>query len=68
MEDSFKLGATSFGFHSYEANELRRGKVTIAVINFLRHTHFRNVIHYRGSHPGFRGKEVPPNAHVSLWT
>lgn len=40
----------------------------IAGINFLRHTHFRNVIHYCGSHPGFRGKKVPPNGRVSLWT
>jgi len=42
--------------------------VTIAGISFLRHTHFRNVIYYRGLPPGFRGKEVPLNAHVSLWT
>ena len=26
MEDSFKLGATSFGPHFYEANELRMGQ------------------------------------------
>ena len=47
--------------------EFQGGKVTIAVINFLRYTHFRNVTHYHGPHPDFRGKEVPPNGHVSLW-
>ena len=68
MEVSDRWSSTSFGFRFYEEKSLEGGKVTIAGINFLRHTHFRNVIHYRGSHPGFRGKEVPPNAHVSLWT
>jgi hypothetical protein len=47
--------------------EFEGGKVTIAVINFLRYTHFKNVTHYHGPHPDFRGKEVPPNGHVSLW-
>lgn len=47
--------------------EFEGGKVTIAVINFLRYTHFKNVTHYHGPHPSFRGKEVPPNGHVSLW-
>jgi hypothetical protein len=47
--------------------EFNGGKVTIAIINFLRYTHFRNVTNYHGPHPDFRGKQVPPNGHVSLW-
>lgn len=47
--------------------EFKGGKVTIAVINFLRYTHFRNVTNYHGPHPDFRGKQVPPNGHVSMW-
>ena len=53
--------------------EFKRGNVTIAVINFLRYTHFRNVTKYFGPHPDFIppkrpiGAPVPPNGHVSLW-
>lgn len=47
--------------------ELQGGKVTIAVINFLRYTHFRNKTDYHGPHPDFQGQKVPPNGHVSLW-
>ncbi|MDB4537520.1 hypothetical protein N9230_02790 [Akkermansiaceae bacterium] len=47
--------------------EFQGGKVTIAVINFLRYTHFRNVTHYHGPHPDFQGKQVPPNGHVTMW-
>lgn len=47
--------------------EFKGGKVTIAIINFLRYTHFRNVTNYHGPHPDFRGQQVPPNGHVSLW-
>ncbi len=48
--------------------EFRGGKVTVAVINFLRHTHFRNGTNYWGPHPDYRGKSpVPPNGHVTLW-
>ncbi len=47
--------------------ELDGGKVTIAVINFLRYTHFRNGTIFFGSNPDYEGKPVPPNGHVSLW-
>ena len=47
--------------------EFKGGKVSIAVINFLRYTHFRNVTNYHGPHPDFQGQQVPPNGHVSLW-
>lgn len=47
--------------------EFKGGKVTIAVINFLRYTYFNNVTMYHGPHPDYRGKPVPPNGHVSLW-
>ena len=47
--------------------EFDGGPVTIAVINFLRYTHFRNVTNYHGPHPDFQGQQVPPNGHVSLW-
>jgi alpha-galactosidase len=47
--------------------EFKGGKVTIAVINFLRYTYFNNVTFYHGPHPDYRGKPVPPNGHVSLW-
>jgi hypothetical protein len=47
--------------------EFKGGKVTIAVINFLRYTYFNNVTTYFGPHPDYRGKPVPPNGHVSLW-
>lgn len=47
--------------------EFKGEKVTISIINFLRYTHFRNVTHYHGPHPDFRGKQVPPNGHVSVW-
>ncbi|MBT3296294.1 MAG: hypothetical protein HN919_08895 [Verrucomicrobia bacterium] len=48
--------------------EFEGGKVTIAIINFLRHTHFGNNTTYWGPHPDYRGKSpVPPNGHVSLW-
>ncbi len=43
------------------------GKVTIAIINFLRYTHFRNVTTYFGPHPDYYAKPVPPNGHVDLW-
>lgn len=47
--------------------EFKGGEVTIAVINFLRYTYFRNVTVYHGPHPDYRGKPVPPHGHVSLW-
>jgi hypothetical protein len=47
--------------------EFKGGKVTIAVINFLRYTHFRNKTTYFGPHRDYRDKPVPPNGHVSLW-
>ena len=47
--------------------EFKGGKVTIAVINFLRYTHFRNKTTYFGPHPDYYSKPVPPNGHVSLW-
>ncbi len=47
--------------------EFESGKVTIAVINFLRYTHFRNKTTYFGPHPDYYAKPVPPNGHVSLW-
>lgn len=51
--------------------EFKGGKVTIAVINFLRYTHFRNGDRYFGPHPDYYRPEgtspVPPNGHVSLW-
>jgi len=48
-------------------SEFKGGKVTIAVINFLRYTYFNNVTTYHGPHPDHRGKPVPPHGHVSLW-
>jgi len=47
--------------------EFNGGKVAIAVINFLRYTHFRNKTTYFGPHPDYYSKPVPPNGHVSLW-
>jgi hypothetical protein len=47
--------------------EFKGGKVTIAIINFLRYTHFKNGTTYFGPHPEYRSKPVPPNGHVSLW-
>ncbi|MDT8390271.1 MAG: sialate O-acetylesterase [Lentisphaeria bacterium] len=47
--------------------EFKGGKVTIAIINFLRYTHFRNGTTYFGPHPDYSGKNVPPNGHVDLW-
>ena len=51
--------------------EFDGGKVTISVINFLRHTHFRNGDRYFGPHPDYYRPEgvspVPPNGHVTLW-
>ena len=47
--------------------EFKGGKVTIAVINFLRYTHFRNKTTYFGPHRDYYSKPVPPNGHVSLW-
>ncbi|MFT5128848.1 MAG: hypothetical protein ACI8W8_002467 [Rhodothermales bacterium] len=54
-------------------NEFKGGTVTIAVINFLRHTYFRNGDKYFGGHPDFRppkapmGGPVPANGHVTMW-
>lgn len=47
--------------------EFKGGKVTLAVINFLRYTHFNNSTTYFGRRPEYNGKPVPPNGHVSLW-
>ena len=47
--------------------EFKGGKVTIAVINFLRYTHFRDKTTYFGPHREYYKKPVPPNGHVSLW-
>jgi len=47
--------------------EFKGGKVTIAVINFLRYTHFRDGTTYFGPRTEYKGKPVPPNGHVSLW-
>ena len=40
--------------------EFKSGKVTIAVIGFLRYTYHRNQTKYRGT-------PVPPNGHISVW-
>ncbi len=57
------------GAHLYNdiLPEFQGGKVTIAVISFLRYTHFRNKTTYFGPHPDYYSKPVPPNGHVSLW-
>lgn len=47
--------------------EFKGGKVTIAVINFLRYTHFSGSTTYFGPRVEYRQKPVPPNGHVSLW-
>ncbi len=47
--------------------EFKGGRVTIAVINFLRYTYFRNVTTYHGPHPDYRGEPVPPHGQVDLW-
>lgn len=47
--------------------DFKGGKVTIAVISFLRYTYFNNVTTYHGPHPAYRGKPVPPHGHVSAW-
>lgn len=47
--------------------EFKGGKVTFAVINFLRYTHFNNSTAYFGSKTAYNQKPVPPNGHVSLW-
>ena len=47
--------------------EFQTGKVTIAIINFLRYTHFRNKTTYFGPHPEYYAQPVPPNGHVNLW-
>jgi len=47
--------------------EFKGGKVTIADINFLRYTHFRNKTTYFGPYRDYYAKPVPPNGHVSLW-
>jgi len=47
--------------------EFKGGEVTIAIINFLRYTHFRNKTTYFGPHPDYYANPVPPNGHVSLW-
>ena len=47
--------------------EFKGGKVDIAIINFLRYTHFNNKTTYFGPHPDYYAKPVPPNGHVSLW-
>jgi hypothetical protein len=54
-------------------DEFKGGKVTIAVINFLRYTYFRNGDKYFGGHPDYRpprgpmGGPVPANGHVTMW-
>lgn len=47
--------------------EFKGGEVTIAIINFLRYTHFRNKTTYFGPHPDYYAKPVPPNGHVDVW-
>ena len=47
--------------------EFKGGNVNIAVINFLRYTHFNNGNVYFGPREEYRQKPVPPNGHVSLW-
>lgn len=47
--------------------EFKGGKVTLAVINFLRYTHFNNSTTYFGGKAEYDQKPVPPNGHVSLW-
>jgi len=46
--------------------EFKGRKVTIAIINFLRYTHFRDKTTYFGPHRDYYSKPVPPNGHVSL--
>jgi alpha-galactosidase len=53
--------------HSDCLSEFKGGKVTIAVINFLRYTHFNNSTIYFGPRAEYDQKPVPPNGHVSLW-
>jgi alpha-galactosidase len=47
--------------------EFKGGEVTIAVVNFLRYTHFNNSTTYFGPRIEYKNKPVPPNGHVSLW-
>jgi hypothetical protein len=47
--------------------DFKGGKVTLAVINFLRYTHFNGGTIYHGPRAEYKGKTVPPNGHVSLW-
>ena len=42
------------------------GKVAISIMSYLRNTHLRHRAIYLGSHPDYRGKEVPPNGHISI--
>lgn len=47
--------------------DFRGGEVTIAIISFLRYTHFRNGVTYFGPNADYYAKPVPANGHVSLW-
>jgi len=47
--------------------EFKGGKVTLAVINFLRYTHFSDGTTYFGPNAEYNQKPVPPNGLVSLW-
>lgn len=46
--------------------ELKSGKVTISIMNYLRYTHFRNKTEWWNQHTE-QGEPVPPNGQVSLW-
>ena len=43
------------------------GEVTIAIMAFLRYTHFRNGTTYFGPNPDYYAMPVPPNGHINLW-
>lgn len=47
--------------------DFQGGEVTIAIMSFLRYTHFRNGTTYFGPNSDYYAKPVPPNGHVNLW-
>ena len=47
--------------------DFQGGKVTIAIMGFLRYTHFRNGTTYFGPNPDYYAMPVPPNGHINLW-
>lgn len=47
--------------------EFEGGEVTIAIMSFLRYTHFRDRTIYFGPNSAYYAKPVPANGSVSLW-